>query len=197
MGSVMCRCSARRAVTKSKFLSLALLSVIAASCASLGTAVAADAVTNTLSVSRVMRQADGTEHRESASNAKPGDVLEYEAIYRNSGSGAVHKLLATIPIPGGATYVMGSPLPNTATASLDGINFARIPLKRQVQQANGAMLEQPVAAAEYRFVRWTVDELAPGAIVTVAVRVSVSTDAVPAAASSSAVAASRAAKLQP
>jgi uncharacterized repeat protein (TIGR01451 family) len=136
-------------------------------------AFAADTVTNTLSVSRVVRQADGAEHKETATSAKPGDVLEYQAVYRNNGSGAVRKLQATIPIPGGAAFVSGSTLPANALASLDGINFARIPLKRQVRQSDGALSEQLVAADEYRFVRWTVDELAAGAAVTVAVRVAV------------------------
>jgi len=172
----MYRCSVRHADAHSKILVMTLLAVMAANVAFSGAAEAADTVTNTLSVARVVRGADGAEHKESASSAKPGDVLEYQATYRNTGSGAVRKLLATIPIPGGATYVMGSPSPNDAMASLDGINYARIPLKRQVRETNGATIERPVAAAEYRFVRWTVDELAAGATVTVAVRVSVSAD---------------------
>jgi hypothetical protein len=94
----------------------------------------------------------------------------------------VRKLLATLPIPGGATYVMGSPLPGNATASLDGINYARIPLMREVKRPDGTTVEQPVAASEYRFLRWTVDALPAGGAVTVAMRVSVTADAAPAVA---------------
>jgi uncharacterized repeat protein (TIGR01451 family) len=173
----MVRCRARRAVTGSKLLVVTLLASMAATAA-----LAADTVSNTLSVSRVVRAADGAEHKESASSAKPGDVLEYQATYRNSGAGTVRKLQATIPIPGGATYVPGSTLPANAMASLDGIDFERIPLKRQVRKPDGATTEQLVATSDYRFVRWTLDELAPDAVVTVAVRVSVTNEQPPAAA---------------
>ncbi len=182
MGLVMDRCSARHAGTLSNILATTVLAGLAASLAFSGAVFAAESVTNTLSVYRVVRGADGAEQKVVAASAKPGDVLEYQATYRNSGAAEVRKLLATIPIPGGATYVLGSPLPDNATASLDGINYARIPLMRAVKRPDGSTVEQPVAASEYRFVRWTVDALGAGAAVTVAMRVSVTADAAPAAA---------------
>lgn len=134
-------------------------------------------VTSTLIVSRIVVQPDGKEASEPAKTAKPADVLEYIAEYRNSGSRAATRLEATLPIPSGTEYVPDSAKPATAMASLDGVTFDVIPLKRKVKQPDGKIAEQLVPYAEYRFLRWPPRDLATGNSVTYTARAKVFADA--------------------
>lgn len=137
-------------------------------------------VASTLSVTRIALNAEGREVAEPANSAKPGDVLEYVADYTNQGKHTALRLQASLPIPFGTEYLPN--LPNSATpapslASVDGITFQPIPLKRQVRQANGTLLEQPLAYAQYRFLRWPAHDLAAGKHLLYSTRVKVAADA--------------------
>jgi uncharacterized repeat protein (TIGR01451 family) len=106
-----------------------------------------------------------------ADAGKPGDLVQYTGTYHNAGAKGVDKLIATIPVPAGTTFVAGGALPARAQASTDGVRFSALPLTRSVRQPDGSTREQPVPLAEYRAVRWELGTLAAGADATVALRV--------------------------
>lgn len=136
------------------------------------TANSADSLSNMLSVTRIVSQSDGSEHSEPADTAKPGDVLEYTALYANGGASAVRKLEVTLPIPVGTEYLAGQSRPAGAWASTDGKTFAPQPLHRRVVK-EGAVVDESVPLAEYRFVRWPPADLAPGASLECRARVKI------------------------
>lgn len=106
-----------------------------------------------------------------ATEGKPGEVLEYSGTYRNGGAAAVDKLLATIPVPAGTTFIAGSAEPAQAQASTDGTRFAPMPLLRSVKQADGSERKEPVPLAEYRALRWEIGTLAAGRSAVASLRV--------------------------
>lgn len=130
-------------------------------------------VTVALDASRIVAHAQG-ESRADAASAKPGDVIEYRAVYRNAGRSAARAVSATLPIPAGTEYVASSASPRLALrASLDGKRYDPVPLMRRVKRADGQTVEQPVPLAEYRFLRWDLGDLAPQKDSTVSARVRV------------------------
>lgn len=131
---------------------------------------------STLSVTRAAVAANGKETREPASTAKPGDVLEYTVDYRNNGKSAVRQLQATLPVPAGTEFILNSTRPSGATASLDGVQFEDIPLKKRTQQVDGKVVEQLVPYAQYRFLRWPAQDLAAGKNVAFVAQATVSQD---------------------
>jgi uncharacterized repeat protein (TIGR01451 family) len=135
------------------------------------TVVAAETLSNTLSAYRIVAQSDGSELRETAAAAKPGDVIEYDVDLHNSGSSAVRALEPTLPIPVGVALVPSTVHPAGARASLDGRTFAPMPLMRRVVRADGSVAEEPVPAAEYRALRWSPAELAANGSLSVSARV--------------------------
>lgn len=111
-----------------------------------------------LEARKVVVAADGKETFSSADQAKPGDVIEYVATYRNLTRQAVRNLDATLPIPQPTEFLPGSQKPEQASASLDGVTYAPLPLTRKVQR-DGKAVDEPVPAREYRFLRWHADTL--------------------------------------
>jgi uncharacterized repeat protein (TIGR01451 family) len=102
--------------------------------------------------------------------ALPGDTIEYQVTYRNSAASPARDVLATLPVPsGGMAYVAGSAAPAKVMASLDGKQYAPVPLTRTVVR-DGKQVTETVPAAEYRFLRWQLGELAPGRSATVSSR---------------------------
>jgi uncharacterized repeat protein (TIGR01451 family) len=119
---------------------------------------------------------DGKESLESAGTAKPGDLIQYEAVYRNTTQAAVRNLQAIVPVPQGMALVTDAAKPAAAQASVDGKNFAPMPLTRVVKKADGTSEKEPVPASEYRALRWNVAEISAGGSVAVALRVHVQTN---------------------
>ncbi len=135
-------------------------------------------VTVALSANRLVAKSGARETMEPADHAKPGDVIEYRAIYRNAGSAGVRKLDATLPIPPGTEYLAKSADPAPALASLDGRSFAPVPLMRRERLADGREVMREVPASEYRSLRWTFDALAAHGQKTVRARVKVTSSPV-------------------
>ena len=123
--------------------------------------------------------ADGKESFSPASAAKPGDVIEYTATYRNNTDAAIRNLEATLPIPQDTELVAGSVRPASAKASLDANRFADMPLKRKAIK-DGREVEEAVALSEYRALRWYPGALAPNQMLTFTARVRVIDDRSPA-----------------
>ena len=138
---------------------------------------AAGSVAVELTASRVTK-AQGKEVLVPAGQAKPGELIEYRALYRNDGAGAANGLMATLPIPRGTQYVAGSALPRGVQASLDGRTFAPVPLRRTVQTPDGRTVVQDVPLAEYRALRWPLGALPARDKRTVSARVRVEPTAV-------------------
>ena len=132
--------------------------------------VLANTVNSSLSA-QVVSVVDGKSVMKPATDAKPGDVLEYRATYANNTRSAINGLLATIPVPVGSTFIEASAVPAGPTASVDTVTFSPLPLVRTTQGANGVMRKEPVALEDYRAVRWNVGTLAAGQETVVSLRV--------------------------
>jgi len=137
------------------------------------------AVTVALTQQKVVKDDKGRETLVEAETVKPGDTLEYRAVYKNVSAQPVKQLAATIPLPEGLEYLPNSAQPRKGVqfAPASGVYGAE-PLTRKLP--NGRT--ENLAYSEYRTVRWSVDQLAPGAEVTVVARAKVETVAPPAAA---------------
>ncbi len=132
--------------------------------------LAAEPVTNTLAVERVLMDS-GQERTEPAATAKPGDLLQYEVAFHNNGHTTLHGLNATLPLPPGTEFVAGSQRPAQPQASVDGTTFEALPLKRIVRRPDGTSGEELVPLREYRFLRWAAADVAPNGTLTVSARV--------------------------
>lgn len=176
-------------------LVLSLLSVPAS--AQLNTGAAASAtearpVTISLSQKKVKKDERGREVLVEATSVLPNDVIEYRAVYRNVGTGVVKRVSAALPLPEGLEYLPHSAQPKK------GVQFAGAaanvygpePLQRTL--ANGRV--EPLPYNEYRQIRWAIDELAPGAEVTVVARARVESVKPPAVAAAPTTVAGGAAK---
>jgi uncharacterized repeat protein (TIGR01451 family) len=104
---------------------------------------------------------DGKEELENATDASPGDVIEYLAVHRNVSQRRLLNIDFAIPIPSGMTLWEGSIQPAS------GKWFA-------AQPASGAAKGKP--AAERARVVWRVERLDPGQSVEVKLRVSIDPD---------------------
>ena len=132
-------------------------------------------VESQLTANRIEMGANG-ELLKSADKVAPGDVVEYRTRYINKGNSGVNGLNATLPIPVGASYLPDTAKATnsgggTAQASLDGVSFAAIPLKRVVKAADGKEKQELVPYADYRAVRWNLGQLAAGKEMLVSLRV--------------------------
>jgi uncharacterized repeat protein (TIGR01451 family) len=153
----------------------ALRFALAFACASclLPTLAAPDGSIETrLEARKVVRSADGRERFLPAETAKPGDVIEYLATYRNTGSEAVRNLEATLPIPAHTELLQGSARPANAKASLDARGFAAMPLTRAATR-DGVAVTEEIPHREYRYLRWVAPELSARRSLTFAARVRV------------------------
>ena len=127
-----------------------------------------------LTAQRVAVDARGREVLTPATEAKPGQLVEYRAAYRNPGATRVRAVQATLPIPEGTEYVVRTARPAPALASLDGRTFEAIPLTRKVRLSNGQTVVREVPASEYRYLRWSLGAIESGRTESVRARVRVS-----------------------
>lgn len=141
-------------------LSLASFTTIAGDITPTATVKPAGALEAKLTANKVTRNADNKEVLLPADKVVPDDLLEYQVVYQNNGKSLLKQFTASLPIPVGTTYVTGSAKPAGAMASLDGKNFAAMPLKRMVKKPDGKFEEQLVPLVEYRALKWKLAELA-------------------------------------
>ena len=121
-------------------------------------AFAAGDVTVALTAQKVTK-VDGHEVLASAEKAKPGEVLEYRAVYRNAGAQDARRLQATLPIPHGVEYLSKTAAPSQVLASVDGKTFAPVPLTRIERTPDGRDLVREIPLSEYRALRWVIGTL--------------------------------------
>lgn len=131
----------------------------------------------------VAASADGSakESRQPLQQLRPGDTVEYEAVYVNRSGETARDVQLTVPVPsGGLEYMATQTSPRAPTASIDGAHFAALPLLRTETLASGERVTKPVPLAEYRALRWSLGDLPAGATRSVSARMQL--PAVPAAA---------------
>ena len=136
------------------------------------------AVTVELTQAKVVKGADGKEQLLDAATVKPGDIVEYKATYTNRSGKPINGLVANMPIPEGLEYIPKSAKPGSTlvkAATRDGV-YAAEPLTVKV----GTKTE-PVPYAEYRMLRWSLDQLPAKGEVAVSARATVQTYVAPAA----------------
>lgn len=105
---------------------------------------------------------NGKEQMQPSDKAKPGEVIEYVAEYRNTGNASVTNVVATLPVPAGMEFLPDTAQPQQIMASTDEHNFAPVPLKRKVTGPDGSTVEQLVPYSEYRSLRWTLGKIPGG-----------------------------------
>jgi uncharacterized repeat protein (TIGR01451 family) len=137
-------------------------------------ALAQSGLNVSLTAQRVAVDTRGRESFEPATEAKPGQVVEYRAAYRNPTASSVRDVQATLPIPQGTEYVVSTARPAPALASIDGRTFETLPLKRRVKLANGQTVVREVPLSEYRYLRWSLGAIAAKSTESVSARVRVS-----------------------
>lgn len=126
---------------------------------------------------RMVAMVSGHEVLQPVTAAKPGDLLQYRAVYSNAGDAAAGHLLANLPIPAGTTLQDSGIEPAGALASTDGNRFAPMPLLRTVTGKDGKPRQEPVPLGEIRALRWDLGVLAPHQDKSVQARVRVNAPA--------------------
>jgi uncharacterized repeat protein (TIGR01451 family) len=124
----------------------------------------------TLKAQKVLRASDGSETLQVAERAMPGEVIQYDAVYKNQSKNGVRNLVPTLPIPRGLEYIPDSAKPAPVQASLDGKIFEPLPLKRKITLPSGETVEQPVPPSEIRALRWEIGDLDAGAAAQISAR---------------------------
>jgi len=120
---------------------------------------------------KVVVDEKGKESFALADEARPGEVLEYRAVYFNPAKTAISNLAAKIPIPIGTEYLPDTAKPASAQASLDGVKYAPIPLMRKVKRPDGTEVEEKVPYREYRSLLWEIKEVKGEGAATTSLRV--------------------------
>lgn len=122
-----------------------------------------------LTQTRVELDSAGKEKLVEVGAVKPGDVIEYRAVYTNTSKAAVRDLTATLPISDGLEYVARS------ARGSDGLPAAQVVTRDGQSGAEPLMVTQggkkvEVPASQYRVLRWRVASMPAGDSVTVSAR---------------------------
>ncbi|MDB5775327.1 MAG: hypothetical protein JWP38_1460 [Herbaspirillum sp.] len=118
----------------------------------------------TLTVQKIVMK-DGEERRIDATDAAPGDVLEYRTEYKNVGKTALTKVTAVLPLPEHTSFIRGSAHPSDVEAS------TRADQNRFTPAPGADAADAP--ADSYAALRWSIERLAPGQQASVGARVRV------------------------
>ncbi|CAM3468992.1 hypothetical protein IOD06_01475 [Psychrobacter sp. N25K4-3-2] len=127
-----------------------ILLATAASISLLNVAHADDALKMELTANQVIKNADGKTVYSPVRTAPAGTVIQYKATYTNTVNNDINDLMVTLPIPANMTFT-GEANPASAQASIDGKNYADMPLMRKI---DGKMIKVPYS--EYRTLRWNI-----------------------------------------
>jgi len=132
-----------------------------------------DVVTIELSMKRVVTDAKGNEILEDAPRIKPGDLVEYTAVYRNRSKQSISGLKGSLPVPLGLEYIKRSARPSSVLATADGVKYAAEPLMRTIKDKNGRDQQVEIPYPEYRNLRWEIGNLDAGKKAAVSARMRV------------------------
>ncbi len=130
-------------------------------------------VTAKLSAFKVIKTPKGEEKLKPTQRVNPGDIVEYQVVYRNQGRDSAKQLLATLPVPKGMSYLPSDTYPAKPQASLDGKRYASMPLMHWVRLPDGSLVQREVPYSQYRSLQWNLGNLEVGSETTVRARVRV------------------------
>lgn len=169
-------------VPKCVFVSLVLLTLTAtqagyAKILAPATSKQADPLLITLSSQKVQTTTDGKETLVNADKVKPGDIVQYKAIYHNRGKAALTGLNASLPVPFGMQYVEKSALPRPVLATIDNIKYEEEPLMRTLKNEDGKESQVAVPYSNYQSLRWEIGKLEGGKKITVTARMQINNPA--------------------
>lgn len=82
-----------------------------------------------------------------------GNVIEYHTYVTNHSPDRMRKMTVTMSIPA-QVKLAGEVAPDTASASVDGTNYSRMPLRGRI---NGQLQDVPLEY--YKHLRWTIEGL--------------------------------------
>jgi len=116
----------------------------------LSAAHADDALKMELTANKVVKDVEGKVTYVPVRTAPAGTVIQYKATYTNAVNKNINDLAVTLPIPANMTFT-GDVVPASAQASIDGKNYADMPLMRKV---DGKLVKVPLS--EYRTLRWDI-----------------------------------------
>lgn len=118
-----------------------------------------DNLLSELSAYKVEMSKDGRIMLEKAERALPGDVIEYQLSYKNTGRTTIRSLTPVLPIPEGMVFIPDTISAIRLVASLDGKSYSEVPIKREVEDEDGNIETVTVPLEEYRFLKWFIVEL--------------------------------------
>jgi hypothetical protein len=100
------------------------------------------------------------ESRQALKDVRPGDTVEYEAVYVNGSGQTAHDVQLTVPVPvGGVALIARQPAPLAGSGSLDGSHFSPLPLMRSEVLPDGRQVLHEVPLAELRALRWSLGDV--------------------------------------
>ena len=134
---------------------------------------AADDLAIELEAFRVVTAADGGQRLEPTDAARPGEVIEYRVTYTNRGEETLGGIRGVLPIPEATVYQPTTAQPAMVEASVDGRRYGQVPLREPVTGPDGETQFEPVAVSRYRYLRWSLGDLEPGASTTARARVAI------------------------
>lgn len=132
-----------------KYIQRTLIAALASVCL-LSAAHADDALKMQLSANKVITSTEGKVTYAPISTAPAGTVVQYKATYLNTIDKDIQDLMVVLPIPANMAF-NGEASPVSAQASIDGKNYADMPLMRKV---DNKMVKIPYS--EYRTLRWNI-----------------------------------------
>lgn len=95
----------------------------------------------------------------------PGQIIEYELIYKNTSSATLREVNASAGIPEGTAFVQGSATESdslTPEFSVDGSNFSTPPIYIDVENEAGEIERREADVDAYRAIQWRIPELSGG-----------------------------------
>ncbi len=132
-----------------QFLRHALIATAVSACL-INISYAEDALKMELQANKIVKTADGEIKYISASNAQKGETVQYRATYTNVIDQPISDVTVTLPIPASMIFT-GEAKPNSAQATIDGKNYADMPLMRKIE---GKFVKVPFS--EYKALRWNI-----------------------------------------
>ena len=119
----------------------------------------------------VVDQEENEEKLVDLESVNPGDIVQYDLVYRNNMASAISNLKPELPVPGGMVYLNETASPELVGASLNREGqFEALPIVRQRTLPNGESRDITVPAEEYQRLQWLIPDLAAGEEVVISVR---------------------------
>ena len=144
---------------------------VSASAQAAGAPQAATVRLSAFKVTTTMVNGAPVERLEKLDGIKPGETIEYQAVYRNATPAVQTNVQVALPVPAnGLQYLPNTAVPEKAEASLDGVAFAAMPLTAAQTLTDGRKTTRVVPADQYRALRWSLGDVPAGASRTVRAR---------------------------